>query len=210
MPSKTRYKTTPSLHLPPPSPLLQLCPSPYNLSHFPPNIFLSSVLESKSAMGVAVLQPTDPLSIRNIIFPPPHRPNKPTPNRRRRSPPRHQPETSPPPKGSKKKKNLNHNHVRVPKRGEEKVPDLTVEKPDPRSARQIVSDPVTIPSQSRRSTTPALFYAGTVTSTSPPPSEVPLPAFFAKRSVSSFEPADATTDLIRILGIDVDRSQISD
>ncbi|KAH0865675.1 LOW QUALITY PROTEIN: hypothetical protein HID58_082886, partial [Brassica napus] len=108
-------------------------------------------------MGVAVLQPrdclTDPLSIRNILHPPPQRPNKPTPNRRRRSPPRRQPETSPPPKGSKKKKkNLNHNHVRIPKRGEEKVPDL-------RSARQIVSDPVMIPSQSRRST-PALFYAG--------------------------------------------------
>ncbi|KAG2259052.1 hypothetical protein Bca4012_096054 [Brassica carinata] len=150
-------------------------------------------------MGVAVLQPrdclTDPLSIRNILHPPPQRPNKPTPNRRRRSPPRRQPETSPPPKGSKKKKkNLNHNHVRIPKRGEEKVPDL-------RSARQIVSDPVMIPSQSRRST-PALFYAGPVTSTSPPPSEVPLPAFFAKRSVSSFEPADATTDLIRILRLD--------
>lgn len=144
-------------------------------------------------MGVAVLQPrdclTDPLSVRNILHPPP--------NRRRRSPPRHQPETSPPPKGSKKKKkNLNHNHnnVRIPKRGEEKVPDL-------RSARQIVSDPVMIPSQSRRST-PALFYAGPVTSTSPPPSEVPLPAFFARRSVSSFEPADATTDLIRILRLD--------
>ncbi|KAL0733961.1 hypothetical protein Bca4012_010171 [Brassica carinata] len=102
-------------------------------------------------MGVAVLQPrdclNDPFSINNIHA---QRPNKPTPNRRRWSPPRHQPETSPPPKGSKKKKNLNHNHVRIPKRGEEKVPALTVEKPERRSTRQIVSDPVMIPSQNRR------------------------------------------------------------
>lgn len=151
-------------------------------------------------MRVAVFQPrdclTNPLSITNIHA---KRPNKPTPNRRRRSPPRHQPETSPPPKVSKKKKNLNHhNHVRILKRGEEKVPDLTVDRPELRSSRQIVSDPVMIPSQNRRST-PSLFYAGPVTSTSPPPSEVPLPVFFAKRSVSSFKSADATTDLIRIL-----------
>ncbi|KAG2298696.1 hypothetical protein Bca52824_035168 [Brassica carinata] len=154
-------------------------------------------------MGVAVLQPrdclNDPFSINNIHA---QRPNKPTPNRRRWSPPRHQPETSPPPKGSKKKKNLNHNHVRIPKQGEEKVPALTVEKPERRSTRQIVSDPVMIPSQNWR-LIPSLFYAGPVTSTSPPPSEVPLPMFFAKRSVSSFKSADATTDLIRILRLDI-------
>ncbi|CAH8384509.1 unnamed protein product [Eruca vesicaria subsp. sativa] len=158
-------------------------------------------------MEVAVLHPrdclTDPFSTRNILTPPTQRPNKPTPNRRRRSPPRHQPETSPPPPKGSKKKNLNHNsHVKILKRGEEKVPDLTVEKPDLRSNGQIRSDPVMIPSQNRRST-PALFYAGPVTSTSPPPSEVPLPAFFAKRSVSGFKSADATTDLIRILGLDI-------
>ncbi|KAJ0248182.1 hypothetical protein HA466_0153200 [Hirschfeldia incana] len=152
-------------------------------------------------MGVAVLQPRDPLSIRNILAPPPQRPNKPTPNRRRRSPPRHQPESSPPPPSNaskKKKKNLNHNHVRILKRSEEKVPD-------PRSTSQIVSDPVMIPSQNHRRSTPASFYAGPVTSTSPPPCEVPLPAFFAKRSVSSFKSSDATTDLIRILRLDIAR-----
>ncbi|VVB08979.1 unnamed protein product [Arabis nemorensis] len=47
---------------------------------------------------------------------------------------------------------------------------------------------------------PAMFYAGPVTSTSPPPGDVPLPAFFAKKIVPV---ADATNDLIRILRLDV-------
>lgn len=204
LPSKTRYNQTSIKQLPPPFIFLHhhLLLHTYAL-----HLIISFIstpkhfLESKSAMGVALLHPRDcltvPFSTRNILSPPPpQRPHKPTPNRRRRS---HQTETSPPPKGSKKKKNLNPNNVRILKRGgEEKAPD-------PRSStRQIVSDPVMIPSQNRRSPPPALFYAGTVTSTSPPPSEVPLPAFFAKRSVSSsFKSADATTDLRRILRLDI-------
>ncbi|KAL1215138.1 hypothetical protein V5N11_028601 [Cardamine amara subsp. amara] len=168
---------------------------------------------------VAVLHPRDCLNdifSRNNISPP-HRSKKPITNRRRRSPPRHQSAISLPPspplasvssfvpKDSKNKKN----QVRILKRGEDigmKIPDLTIEKPDLKSTRQIGTDPVKIstPIQiSNRKSIPALFYAGPVTSTSPPPSEVPLPAFFAKKNVSVFKPTDATNDLIRILRLDI-------
>ncbi|KAF8080210.1 hypothetical protein N665_0965s0011 [Sinapis alba] len=161
-------------------------------------------------MGVVVLQPrdclTDPFSRNNLT--PPHWQKKQTPNRRHRSPQRRQP----PPHVSSfmgsKKKNLNHNniiskHVRILKRGEE----IRKKMPDQQTTRQIGSDPVMIPSQIRASghkTMPTFFYAGTVTSTSPPASEVPLPAFFAKKTVTVFKHADATNDLIRILHLDID------
>ncbi|ESQ46583.1 hypothetical protein EUTSA_v10000356mg [Eutrema salsugineum] len=164
--------------------------------------------------GVSLLHPRDILS-RNSLTPP-HRQKNPVPNRRRRSPPRHQAAISPPrsppvstviPKGSKKK---NLNHVRILKRGEEigkEIPDLPIENPDLNTTRQIRSDPVKISTRIRnsdRESMPALFYAGPVTSTSPPPSEVPLPAFFSKKTVVSvFKPSDATNDLIRLLRIDV-------
>ncbi|KAG7572150.1 hypothetical protein ISN44_As09g005420 [Arabidopsis suecica] len=133
-------------------------------------------------MGVAVLHPHDCSHKKSVT------------NRRRRSPPRHQtPISHPPPPPP-----LNHtNPVRILKRGE----DITVKIPDLKSNRQIGSDPVKISDPIRipnRKPMPALFYAGPVTSTSPPPSEVPLPAFFAKKNVS-----DATNDLIRILRLDI-------
>ncbi|XP_010472524.1 PREDICTED: uncharacterized protein LOC104752156, partial [Camelina sativa] len=84
---------------------------------------------------------------------------------------------------------------------------IVIKKPDLKSNRRIGTDPVNISTpirvSSNRNSTPALFYAGPVTSTSPPPSEVPLPAFFAKKSVSVFKPTDATNDLIRILRLDI-------
>ncbi|EOA28133.1 hypothetical protein CARUB_v10024322mg [Capsella rubella] len=123
---------------------------------------------------VAVLHPPRDIFSTNNNLPLPHRHIKPLTNRRRRSPPRHQSPISPP---------LN--------RGEDIKPDL-------KHNRQIGTNPVKIPTPVRA---PALFYAGPVTSTSPPPSEVPLPAFFAKKSVSS--DAIATNDLIRILRLDI-------
>jgi hypothetical protein len=99
--------------------------------------------------------------------------------------------------------------VRILKRGDDlgkKMPDPATEEPDLKSARQIRSDPVMIPSQNRishRRSMPASFYAGPVTSTSPPPSEVPLPAFFAKKTVSGFKSTEATHDLRRILRLDI-------
>lgn len=88
-----------------------------------------------------------------------------------------------------------------------KIPDLAVEKTDLKSNRKILSDPVKFSTPikiSNQKSSPALFYAGPVTSTSPPPSEVPLPAlFFAKKSVSVIKPTDATNGLIRLLRLDI-------
>lgn len=116
---------------------------------------------------------------------------KPVTNRRRRSPPRHQSPISHPPLN-------NTNPVRILKCGEDITVKIPIEKPDLKPNRQIGSDPVKISDPINRKSMPALFYAGPVTSTSPPPSEVPLPAFFAKKNVS-----DATNDLIRILRLDI-------
>ncbi|XP_010447450.1 PREDICTED: uncharacterized protein LOC104730073 [Camelina sativa] len=123
------------------------------------------------------------------------------------------------PKGTVKKSPKNTvavSQVRILKRGEEipvKVPDLAVvktdlvvEKSDLGSTRRIGPDPGLIPSQIRlsgRKSKTAPFYAGPVTMTSPPPSDVPLPAFFSKKSVSVFQAADATNDLIRMLRLDI-------
>ncbi|KFK32587.1 hypothetical protein AALP_AA6G262800 [Arabis alpina] len=128
---------------------------------------------------IAVLHPRDcfdDIFSRTNNIASPHRPKKPLPNRRRRSPPRPQTATSPPPLASVS------NTVRILKGGE----DLTVEKPDLKPTRQIRPNPATPISIPGRKSMPAMFYAGPVTSTSPPASDVPLPAFFAKKSVSVF------------------------
>ncbi|KAL0739313.1 hypothetical protein Bca4012_015523 [Brassica carinata] len=174
-------------------------------------------------MGVAVLNPQDclkhPLShMKHPRNPPSACPNnrqkKPVSNRTRRSPPRKQTSPSPlaaVPNGTAKKSPNNNNNnvgqVRILKRGEEiskKTSDLVVEKPDLVSTRRIGPDPSQIRLPVRKSKT-APFYAGPVTMTSPPPSDVPLPAFFAatKKSVSLFQATDATNDLIRLLRLDI-------
>ncbi|KAG7540716.1 hypothetical protein ISN45_Aa07g008840 [Arabidopsis thaliana x Arabidopsis arenosa] len=154
----------------------------------------------------------------------PNRQKKPVSNNRtRRSPPRNQstrsspspPPVAPPlpppraavsafvPKGTVKKSPSNTvvvSQVRILKRGEEipkETSDLVVENSDLGSTRRIGPDPGLIPSQIRlsgRKLKSAPFYAGPVTMTSPPPSDVPLPAFFTKK---------ATNDLIRILRLDI-------
>ncbi|KAJ0251856.1 hypothetical protein HA466_0127520 [Hirschfeldia incana] len=170
-------------------------------------------------MGVAVLNPQDCLKqpFSHMKYPRPNRQKKPVPNRTRRSPPRNQTTRSPPkappppqhvvvssfvPKGTVKKSQT-VGQVRILKRGEEipkKIVDLVVEKPDLVSTQRIGPDPCLIPNQIRLSdrkskkTVVVPFYAGPVTMTSPPPSDVPLPAFFtAKKSV------DATNHLISLL-----------
>ncbi|CAA0371381.1 hypothetical protein AtNW77_Chr2g0244351 [Arabidopsis thaliana] len=154
-------------------------------------------------MGVAVLHPHDSLINHfSTNTSPPLRHKKPITNRRRRSPSRHQSQISHPPPSPH-----NHtNHVRILKRGEDINVKIPIEKPDLKSNRQIGSDPMKISTPiriSNRKSMPALFYAGPVTSTSPPPSEVPLPAFFANKTVAGFEPTDATNDLIKILRLDI-------
>ncbi|CAN6985298.1 hypothetical protein IGI04_000569 [Brassica rapa subsp. trilocularis] len=126
------------------------------------------------------------------------------------------------PKGTVEKspnKNVVVGQVRILKRGEE-IPkktlelvvektnlvvektDLVVEKPDLVSTQRIGPDPCLIPSQIRLSdrkskkTTVVPFYAGPVTMTSPPPSDVPLPAFFTTKK-------DATNHIIKLLRLDV-------
>lgn len=100
--------------------------------------------------------------------------------------------------------------VRILKRGEgipKKTADLVVEKTDLVSTRRIGPDPGSMPSQIRlpaRKAKTVPFYAGPVTMTSPPPSDVPLPAFFAaKKSVSLFQATDATNEIIRMLRINI-------
>ncbi|CAF2147505.1 unnamed protein product [Brassica napus] len=119
------------------------------------------------------------------------------------------------PKGTVEKspnKNVVVGQVRILKRGEE-IPkktlelvvektNLVVEKPDLVSTQRIGPDPCLIPSQIRLSdrkskkTTVVPFYAGPVTMTSPPPSDVPLPAFFTTKK-------DATNHIIKLLRLDV-------
>lgn len=77
--------------------------------------------------------------------------------------------------------------------------DLVVENPDLGSTRRIGPDPAMIPSQVRlsgRRSKKAPFYAGPVTMTSPPPSDVPLPAFFTTKK-------NMANDIIRMLCLDI-------
>lgn len=184
---------------------------------------------SQLAMGVAVLNPQDclkhPFSHMKHPRNPsacPNRQKKPVSNNRtRRSPPRNQASRSPPPPPPVApplptphvKKSLNNTdvvcQVRILKRGEEipkNTSDLVVEKIDLGTTSQIGPDPGMIPKQIRlfnRKSKSAPFYAGPVTMTSPPPSDVPLPAFFTKKSVSLFQATEATNDLIRMLRLDI-------
>ncbi|CAK9185509.1 unnamed protein product, partial [Ilex paraguariensis] len=66
------------------------------------------------------------------------------------------------------------------------------------STDRLVPEPGTVPKQIN---VPG-FYAGSAFIESPPPSSLPVPAFFKKRSVLA-EKNDATSDLRRILGLDL-------
>ncbi|KFK29816.1 hypothetical protein AALP_AA7G182700 [Arabis alpina] len=161
----------------------------------------------------------------------PNKQKKPISNRTRRSPPRNQssrspsPSSSPPPRPSvvspSEKKSLVV--TKILKRGEEipkktvdlalekseipkKIVDLVVENSDLGTTHRIGPDPVMIPNQIRlpnRKTKLPPFYAGPVTMSSPPPSDVPLPAFFtANKTDSLFQAAVATNHIIKLLRID--------
>ncbi|CAN8229732.1 unnamed protein product [Cochlearia groenlandica] len=171
-------------------------------------------------MGVAVLNPQDCLKqpFSHMKYPRnpiscPNKQKKPVPNRTRRSPPRNQTTRSPPPPVAPplpKKTVVFSGQFRILKRGEEipkKTSDLVSEKSDLGSTRRNRLDPAMIPNEIRlsgRKSKTVPFYAGPVTLSSPPPSDVPLPAFFTtKKSVSLLQRADATNDLIRILRLDI-------
>ena len=79
--------------------------------------------------------------------------------------------------------------------------------PDLGSTERLGPEPASVPIQIRltesKNLAAANFYAGSAFITSPPPSSLPLPAFFTKKSVVAVKNDDATTDLRRILKLDM-------
>jgi hypothetical protein len=78
--------------------------------------------------------------------------------------------------------------------------------PDLGSTDRLGPEPGSVPIQIRLSDSKnrvANFYAGSAFVTSPPPSSLPLPAFFTKKSVVTLKTDDATSDLRRILKLDM-------
>ncbi|XVF89371.1 hypothetical protein PTKIN_Ptkin19aG0125000 [Pterospermum kingtungense] len=173
-------------------------------------------------MGVAVLKPEDCLKLPYQMKQPknpsvnPCRNHRRQPNRRKNaSPPR------PPTVVAKAPtKTLVMGQVKILKRGEDlktiaPAKDVKLEKEnvdvDLGSTNRLGPDPKSVPTQirlteSNNSTTkafPAAFYAGSAFITSPPPSSVPMPAFFTKKIGVSVKNDDATSDLRRILRLDL-------
>ena len=151
-----------------------------------------------------------------------NRSNRTQSTRRKRSPPRNQ-NTSPPSRGvvSPKlpaKNNLVMGQVKILKRGEELTKTTPIPAPEPvkkitekrqdpdlGSTERLGPDPESVPFQIRLTESKdrvAAFYAGSAFITSPPPSSLPLPAFFTKKTVT-VKHDDATSDLRRILKLDM-------
>ncbi|GLT76839.1 hypothetical protein SLA2020_484740 [Shorea laevis] len=177
-------------------------------------------------MGVAVLNPEDCLkhhfSKQTLISPTRSKHHKnPTSNRTNGSPPnwrKRSPNTSPPLRAvvdqRLPEKNLVMGQVKILKRGEElstpAAEPVKVEKKkggaDLGSTNRIGPGPELVPTQIRLTESKdrvAAFYAGSAFTTSPPPSSVPLPAFFTKKCVIAAKTDDATSDLRRILRLDL-------
>ncbi|KAL5850218.1 hypothetical protein ACOSQ4_008231 [Xanthoceras sorbifolium] len=155
----------------------------------------------------------------------------PPPNRTKRSPPRSH--KNPPtsrssaPTKAPAKNNLVMGQVKILKRGEEltltaaakpikvepekKKGGAAVQKcsepdPDLGSTERLGPEPESVPIQIRLADSKngaPNFYAGSAFVTSPPPSSLPLPAFFTKKAVVAVKNDDATSDLRRILKLDV-------
>ncbi|KAE8687470.1 Detected protein of unknown function [Hibiscus syriacus] len=172
-------------------------------------------------MSVAVLKPEDCLKLPNTMK---HlRNSRPNPNRtngRKRST-----KTSSPPSTTvaplkAPAMNLVMGQVKILKRGE----DLKESKPDKpmklenenvdvdlRSTNSLGRDPVSDPTQIRPSVSvndsnkvlPFSFYAGSAFVTSPPPSSVPLPAFFTKKIGVALKDDVATSVLRRMLRLEL-------
>ncbi|EEF46907.1 uncharacterized protein LOC8274216 [Ricinus communis] len=184
-----------------------------------------AVLSPQDCLQNPLSSRRDLISLPPRMKPPPRNPNgpdpkanrsnRPQPNRRKRSP-----NTSPPSRAAVLPKVVAApviGQVKILKRGEQ-LPKTTPEKVlsqpikiemknkygDLGSTQRLGPDPELVPTGSRaRLTEPDNskvhgFYAGSAFITSPPPSSLPLPAFFMKKSASA---VDATSDLRRILGI---------
>lgn len=183
-------------------------------------------------MGVAVLHPqshlvADPLFPikRGLLRPPAKAPAKAKPNanrahqNRRRKSSAKSPATPAPP--APPAKSLVVGHVRILKRGEvvaspATAPESKVETGAERTeevAASVSPAPETAQSRAQKAEPAARvsagpdrvlagFYAGSAFITSPPPSSVPMPAFFNKKTDGLVGFVDPTSDLRRLLRLD--------
>ncbi|PON71285.1 serine/arginine repetitive matrix-like protein [Parasponia andersonii] len=174
----------------------------------------------------------EPLYDKTLFSPPMKRPRNPNhrsgnrapqPNRRKRSPSRPNNSSPPRPKPAVEKPkpagNIIMGHVKILKRGEE-LKEKTASEPSPApvpavkeslvgadldSACILGPDPESVRTQIRvtKSDRVAGFYAGPSSCiASPPPSSLPLPAFFSKKSVVSIND-EATSALLKALRLDL-------
>ncbi|XVF48304.1 hypothetical protein PTKIN_Ptkin03bG0179500 [Pterospermum kingtungense] len=167
-------------------------------------------------MGVAVLNPEDclklPFPLKHPKYrcpnPNPHRTNRTQPNRKNNPP--NTPRLTVGPKLPAK--NPVMGQVKILKRGKElrkTAPEKHIkfekENVDRGSTNRLGRDPESVPNQIRlnessknsNQVVPTTFYAGSAFITSPPPSSVPMPAFFTKKIDV------VTSDLRRILRLDL-------
>ena len=166
-------------------------------------------------MGLAVLHPEDCLK---LAYPKKHPKNScPNPNPNRTNRKNRSPNNSSRPIVGYKDpaRNLVMGQVKILKSGEDlkkTAPEKHVrfEKEnvnvDLGSTNRLGPDPGSVPTKIRltesnnsNKVVPVPFYAGSAFITSPPPSSVPMPAFFTKK----IGVADATSDLRRILRLDL-------
>ncbi|XP_041016868.1 uncharacterized protein LOC121259370 [Juglans microcarpa x Juglans regia] len=166
--------------------------------------------------GVAVLKPQDclkeslsPTHMKKPRNAYPNRVKRTQSNRRKISPTR--PSSFPAPSRTVVQKapsnNLIMGQVKILKRGENlsQADKESLEEVDLGSTERLGPDPVSIPNLVRLTTDSnvvAGFYAGaSVFAESPPPSSLPLPAFFLKKCVP-VKNEDVASDLRRILRLD--------
>ncbi|KAB5553383.1 hypothetical protein DKX38_010694 [Salix brachista] len=140
-----------------------------------------------------------------------HRQNRAQPNRRKRSP-----NSSPPPRAAVPKNNnvLVIGQVKILRRGEEdSVKPSKVEAPRGTPIPKVVRngnlvlgstaslgpDPLMVPSRVLLTESNG-FYAGSAFFSSPPPSSLPLPGFFRKKTNDPVV-ADAGSELRKLLGL---------
>ncbi|KAG6739238.1 hypothetical protein POTOM_056829 [Populus tomentosa] len=145
------------------------------------------------------------------------RTNRAQPNRRKRSP-----NSSPPPRAAVPKNNNSNlvmGQVKILKRGKEDLIEPGKKDETPKGSHNTEAeksedlgfvsndmlgpDAVLVPTQVRLTESMHIvngFYAGSAFITSPPPSSLPLPGFFTKKTVNSVA-VDASSEIMKLLGL---------
>ncbi|KAH8482816.1 hypothetical protein Peur_067756 [Populus x canadensis] len=179
-------------------------------------------------MGVLVVNPQD--CLKNPLQSQPQRmrftrnpnlnnprPNRAPPNRRKRSP-----NSSPPPRAAVPKNNNSNlvmGQVKILKRGKEDLIEPGKKDETPRgshnteavksedlgffSTNRLGPEAVMAPTQVRLTESTDIvngFYAGSAFITSPPPSSLPLPGFFTKKTNNPVA-VDASSEIMKLLGL---------